>query len=134
MAQQKVTFESNVDGSVVTLVLSIDSPGTVDGEAMARIQTVMSREVERAAQIAAVNLKDQETNRLEQQRLRNVPAERPQIVAAAGSKNPDMVKTFFKNEEISSPADLPAEFQPNPGPQPAPSNRRVPPTRPQGRS
>jgi hypothetical protein len=96
----KLTAHGTVNGITATLTVEIDTetssvktglPTSLDDSAIGRIQTVMRREAQRFAEIAAVNVADQAAERTERIRIANLPKNRPSIIVGAGTKSPDAV-------------------------------------------
>lgn len=96
----------------VTVDVQIDGEGGAmfSDQAASAIQTVLRREAERIAQIAAVDLKDQAVAQRDAQKNSNIPRARPMIIAAAGSKDPASVQTFWQNEQ-GQLSDEPAKIK-----------------------
>lgn len=80
--------------------ISTTLPDGLSDDARARIQTVLNREAERLAQIAAVDLRDRAVARDEAAHLATVPAQRPVTVVTAGvlGNDPAGVQSFWRSE------------------------------------
>ena len=76
----------------ITRDVTIDVAGTDDlsEDAKDRLRTHLWKECERIAQIAAVDVRDQIVMREEQERIRQAPKDRPSIIVAAGTKDPEI--------------------------------------------
>lgn len=87
----KFSAEHEVLGQTVKMTVEIIGAGAIRGEAQARIIAVMTRETERFAQIAGVDVRDQPLEAAERMRLKALPPEheRPAIVLGVGTKDPE---------------------------------------------
>jgi hypothetical protein len=74
-----------------SIELSTEVPDNLPDEAKSRVYLLLNREAERIAQIAAVADRDREVNRREAERIRALPKDRPSIVIAVGTKDPEAV-------------------------------------------
>src|SRR5262245_2376629 len=93
----KLTNEATVLGKTVTLTVEI--PDGVRQDAAVRIQGVMMREVERFAQIAAVDLRDQAIEDMELSRISALgPGPRPHVMLAAGNEDPETGAQVLEGE------------------------------------
>jgi hypothetical protein len=98
--------DATVNGKHVHMTVQIENdlgegnkPDPTD-EAIERIYTVMRRETQRFAEISAVNVDDQETAAAEAKRVRDLPADRPVIMAAAGTKDPESVQVLRGSYQV----------------------------------
>lgn len=87
----QVSASAKVLDTEVTLTATVGDGVAVRADAMGRIMTVLQREAERFAQIAAVDRRDQIADRDEAKRIADAPADRSHVIAGAGSKEPDSV-------------------------------------------
>lgn len=86
----------------ITAADGSEIPDSVRDNALNSIQTVMRRETERFAQIAAVDLRDQQVEREEIARIRQAPAERPVVIVGAGMKDATKGRVdLFRNKDGS---------------------------------
>lgn len=79
----------------------ITLPDGLSDDALSRIQAVLNRELERFAQIAAVDVRDQAVAIDEAAHLATVPANRPVTIVAAGPrdlKDPNAVQHFWRGD------------------------------------
>jgi hypothetical protein len=91
----KLSMDALVGGVMVDVVVNIDTSlasmenglgTTLSDDAANRITMAFRREVQRAAEIAFVDLKDQKTAQEEALRIRALPKDRPAIIVLAGTK------------------------------------------------
>ena len=82
------------------VTLTADIPDQMPDDVVARIYILLNREAERLAQVAAVSIRDQEVNRNEAERIRQLPKERPHIIVAVGTKEPDAVMVVRGSFEV----------------------------------
>lgn len=97
-------------GQRVEMKVMIDGIGGPREEALSRIQMVMNRETQRMAEIAGVDVRDQDVERKEAERLRTVPKDRSHVIVGAGSKHPDSVAVIrgtvdVGGRKMSAPKD-----------------------------
>lgn len=81
---------------------TITVPDGLSDDALSRIQGVINREMERFAQIAAVDLRDQAVAIDEAAHLATVPAERPVMIVQPGPKqrdDPNAVQHFWRSAD-----------------------------------
>jgi hypothetical protein len=110
MAKLRLTVEATAESdrtathpayAEAELELSITLPDGLSESASERIQLLLNRELTRAAQIAAVDLKDQQTAAADTERLKDLPRERPLTVLGAGSKDDNARQQFFQEKDGS---------------------------------
>jgi hypothetical protein len=112
MAMTKFVAIASVGPHETRLTFESDTIGYLTDDARDRIQSVLNREAQRVSEIAYVNTKDQVEAKAEAERLKHVPADRPHIVAAAGTKDPVAgVQTFWRNADGSLRDSSVAEHQ-----------------------
>lgn len=73
------------------IVVTLEGAETLSEDAQNRIHSILRRESARIAEIAAVDQKDAKNARLERERLKTVPKDRPSIIVGVGTKDPESV-------------------------------------------
>jgi hypothetical protein len=76
------------------LDFSVQIPDDVSSDTVERVRTALAREADRLAVICAVDLRDQQVNQQEAERVKALPKERPTTVLGAGSKDPKNRQQF----------------------------------------
>lgn len=89
-----VTKEVEYLGMTVKMHVEIsggDPAGSLSGDAQDRIAMVARTETQRIAEIAAVDMKDQDAAKDEAQRIASAPKDRSFVTVGAGTKNAEAV-------------------------------------------
>jgi hypothetical protein len=101
-------LEKAIPDQHATVTAELTLPDNVNESKVMALQFVLQREANRAAQVAAVDQRDQIVAREERARLRTVPADRPQIILGAGGKTPGHV-AVVKGEWTINPGSKTAK-------------------------
>jgi len=99
----KFSHEVTVNGTRVTLtaeVVGVTHRHGFTDDATRRMSSVLARETQRLAEIAAVDISDQEAAEQEARRLAKAPADRPLVILAAGTKDPEGVQVVRGSFDI----------------------------------
>ncbi len=92
----------------VSIELKVDVPGMLTEDAATRIQSLLRREANRIAEVAAVDQRDQKRAPIEAARVAKAPKDRPVIVLGAGTKDPGAVQVLrgsyiIDGKKVSAP-------------------------------